>query len=99
MVLDSYLQKNEIQPPTYTIQKSKFKVDKMLKNKLQHHKSPRGEHSQESLILIYFKLYFIDYTIRVVLIFTHLLPSTQHCPSIAPSGNPPSLFHVHGLGM
>ena len=28
--LDSYMQKNEIQPPTYAIHKNKFKVDKRL---------------------------------------------------------------------
>ena len=31
-------------------------------------------------ILLIFKLYFIDYAITVVLIFTSLLPSTQHPP-------------------
>ena len=29
--LDSYVQKNETQSPTYTIHKNKFKVDKRLK--------------------------------------------------------------------
>ena len=28
--LDSYMQKNKIRPPTYTIHKSKFKMDKRL---------------------------------------------------------------------
>ena len=36
--LDSYMQKNETQSPTYTRHKSKFKVDKRLKYKLPHHK-------------------------------------------------------------
>ena len=31
--LDSYTQKNEIQSPTYTIRKKKFKVDKRFKYK------------------------------------------------------------------
>ena len=31
--LDSYMQKNETQSPTYTIHKNKFKVDKRLKRK------------------------------------------------------------------
>ena len=31
--LGSYRQKNEIQPPTYTIHKNKFKVDKRLNYK------------------------------------------------------------------
>ena len=48
--LDSYMQKQkEAWPPTYTIHKNKFKVDKRLKYKLWHHKSPRGEHRQENL--------------------------------------------------
>ena len=29
--LDSYMQKSETQPPTYTIYKNEFKVDKSLK--------------------------------------------------------------------
>ena len=32
--LDSYVQKNEIRSPTYTIHKNKFKVDKRLKYNL-----------------------------------------------------------------
>ena len=40
--LDSYMQKNETQSPTYTIHKNKFKVDKRLKYKTWQHKSPRG---------------------------------------------------------
>ena len=50
--LDSYMQKKkkkETQPPTYTIHKNKFKVNKTLKYKSQHHKSPRVEHRQENL--------------------------------------------------
>ena len=47
--LDSYMQKNETQSPTYTIHKNKFKVDKRLKYKLSHHKSPTGKHRQENL--------------------------------------------------
>ena len=31
--LDSYVQKNETQSPTYTIHKNKFNVDKRLKHK------------------------------------------------------------------
>ena len=31
--LDSYIQKNETQSPTYTIHKNKFKMDKRLKYK------------------------------------------------------------------
>ena len=31
--LDSYMQENETQSPTYTIHKNKFKVDKRLKYK------------------------------------------------------------------
>ena len=48
--LDSYMQKkkNETRSPTYTIHKNKLKVDKRLKYKSQHHKSPRGEHRQEN---------------------------------------------------
>ena len=42
--LDSYMQKSETQPPTYTIHKNKLKMDKRLKHKSLHHKSPRGEH-------------------------------------------------------
>ena len=47
--LDHYVQKNETQLSTYTIYKNKFQMDKRLKCKLQHHKSPRGEHRQENL--------------------------------------------------
>ena len=47
--LDSYVQKNETQSPTYNIHKNKFKVDKRLKDKSQDHKSPRGKHWQENL--------------------------------------------------
>ena len=32
--LDSYLQKNETQPPTYTIHKNKLKMDKRIKYKV-----------------------------------------------------------------
>ena len=50
MVLgDLDMQKNETLLPTYTIHKNKLKVDKRLKYKSQHHKSPRGEHRQENL--------------------------------------------------
>ena len=34
---------------TYTIYKNKLKMDKRLKYKLQHHKSPTGEHREENL--------------------------------------------------
>ena len=47
--LDSYVQKNETRSPTYAIHKNKFKVDKRLKCKSQHHKSPRGIYWQEDL--------------------------------------------------
>ena len=40
--------KNETWSPTYTIHKNKFKVDKRLKYKSWHHKSPRGKHQQEN---------------------------------------------------
>ena len=46
--LDSYVQKNETRSPTYAIHENKLKVDKRLKYKLQHHKSPRGEHRKEN---------------------------------------------------
>ena len=36
--LDCYMQKNETQPPTYAIHKSKLKIEKTLKYKSQHHK-------------------------------------------------------------
>ena len=32
--MDSYIPKNETQPPTYATNKNKFKVDKRLKHKL-----------------------------------------------------------------
>ena len=38
--LGSYMQYNETRSPTYTTHKNKFKVDKRLKYKLEHHKSP-----------------------------------------------------------
>ena len=44
--LDSYIEKNEIQTPTYTTHQNKFKVDKRLTS---HHKSHRGEHRQDNL--------------------------------------------------
>ena len=47
--LDSYVQKNETWPLTYTIHKNKLKVDKRLKYKSRHPKSPRGENRQENL--------------------------------------------------
>ena len=40
--------KNETWSPTHTIHKNKFKMDKSLKYKLWHHKSPRGKHWQEN---------------------------------------------------
>ena len=54
--LDSYMQKNEFQPPTYTIHKNKFKVDERLKYMLQYHKSPKGEHRQDNLYAAIFSL-------------------------------------------
>ena len=50
--------------------------------------------STKKTIYIFLKLYLIDYAITVVLIFPTLLPSTQHPPT--PSGNPPTIVHVHG---
>ena len=47
--VDSYMQKNETQSPTYMIHRNKFKVDKSLIYKSQHHKGARGEHRQENL--------------------------------------------------
>ena len=47
--LDRYMQKNEAQISTYTIHKNKLKMDKRLKCKSRHHKSPRGEHRQKNL--------------------------------------------------
>ena len=47
--LDSYVQKNETRSPTYIIHRSKLKMDKRLKYKSLHHKSPRGNHWQEDL--------------------------------------------------
>ena len=44
--LGSYMQKNETQPPTNTIHKTK-NMDKRLKYKSWHHKSSRREHWQE----------------------------------------------------
>ena len=46
--LDSYMQKNETWPSTYIIHKNKLKMNKRLKYKLWHHKSPRGERRQEN---------------------------------------------------
>ena len=47
--LYSYMKKIETRPPAYTIHKNKLKVDKRLKYKSGHHKSPSGEHKQENL--------------------------------------------------
>ena len=41
--------KNETWSPTYTIHKNKFKMDKRLKYKSLHYKSPRGKYWQENL--------------------------------------------------
>ena len=46
--LHGYMQKNETRPPTYTIHKNKLRLDKRLKYKSQHHKSPIGEYRQEN---------------------------------------------------
>ena len=46
--LDSYVQKNETRSPTYAIHENKLKMDKRLKYKLQHHKSPIEEHIHEN---------------------------------------------------
>ena len=42
--------KNETWSRTYTIHKNKFEMNKRLKYKSWHHKSPSGEHRQEFLI-------------------------------------------------
>ena len=47
--LYSYMQKNETQTPSYTIHKNKFNLDKRIKYKPWHYKSPRGNHQQENL--------------------------------------------------
>ena len=47
--LDSDMQTNETRPPTYTIHKNKFKVDKRLIFKSRHYKSIGGEYRQENL--------------------------------------------------
>ena len=47
--LNSYMQKNETRSPTYTAHKNKLKMDKRLKYKSYHHKSPRGKHWQVDL--------------------------------------------------
>ena len=45
--LNSYMQKNETQPPTYITHKNKLKMDKRLKYKSWYHKSPRGGHRRK----------------------------------------------------
>ena len=45
--LDSYMQKNESQPPTYTIQKINSRWIKDL-NMSQHYKSSKDEHREEN---------------------------------------------------
>ena len=40
--LESYMQKSETQPETYTIYQNKLNVDKRLKYESQHHKCSRG---------------------------------------------------------
>ena len=48
--LDSYVQKkNETRSPTYATHKNKLKMDKRVKYKLWHHKTPIGEHKEENL--------------------------------------------------
>ena len=47
--MDNYMQKNEIQLPTYTGQRNKLKMDKRLKYKSQQYKSLKGECRQENL--------------------------------------------------
>ena len=44
--LDNYRQKYETRSPTYTMNKNKLKVDKILKYKSRHHKHSIGEHRQ-----------------------------------------------------
>ena len=44
--LDSYMQKNEAGPPTYTTRKNKLKGNKRFKYK-SHYISPRGEHRRK----------------------------------------------------
>ena len=46
--LDLYMQKNETRPPIYTLHQNKLKMDKRLKYKSRHYKSPRGKHRQEN---------------------------------------------------
>ena len=58
--LDSYVQKNETRSPTYAIYKNKLKMDKRLKYKSRHHKSPRGEHREKNL-RYFMQQYFHQY--------------------------------------
>ena len=62
--LDSYMQKNETQPPTYTINKNKLKMDKRPKYKSRHHKSPRGENMEENLRYFYAAIFLPIYAIQ-----------------------------------
>ena len=63
--VDNYMQKKKqtnkkTQPPTYTTDKNKHKMDKRLKYKSGHHKGSRGENKQENLSLhsnIFTKMY------------------------------------------
>ena len=47
------MQEYETQAPTYTIHKNKFKVDKRLKYKSWHHKSPRGEQGKKTSVIFH----------------------------------------------
>ena len=47
--LDSYIQKNETQPFSYTIHKHKLEIDERPKCETGIPQNPRGEHSQQPL--------------------------------------------------
>ena len=47
--LVSYMQKNEIGPPSYTIHKNKLKMDERPKNETGNHQNPRGENRPQPL--------------------------------------------------
>ena len=43
--LDSYMEKNETRPISFTIHKDKLKMDERSKCETRFHQNPRGEHS------------------------------------------------------
>ena len=43
------MQKNKTRPPTYTINKNQFKIDKGLKHETGNHKNTRGIQRQQNL--------------------------------------------------